>query len=120
GHVQRWLLVGLVAYLFGIWAFAERTVERALTAVRPAVRIGDAEFRRYERGMETLPVVSELALVIASLVLSALLFVVLRAELLVDDPVTHHPSSLPLSLAGIVILAGYTVIGWAFLRLVYG
>ena len=41
--LQRWLIVGFVAYLFGIWAFAERTVERSLDGVRPVVRISDAD-----------------------------------------------------------------------------
>jgi hypothetical protein len=49
-----------------------------------------------------------------------MLFVVLRADLLVDDPVTHASQSLPATPIGTLILAGYTVFGWAFLRLLYG
>jgi len=118
--IQRWLIVGFVAYLFGIVAVAERTVERSLDSVRPVVRITDAEFEGYARRMETMPVTSEVILLALSAIVSAVLFAVLRADLVVDDPVTHASQSLPLTPIGIVILAGYTVFGWAFLRLLYG
>jgi hypothetical protein len=118
--LQRWLIVGFVAYLFGIWAVAERTVERSLESVRPVVRISDAEFERYARRMETMPAISEIFLLAVSAVVSVLLFAVLRADLLVDDPVTHASTSLPLAPVGALVLAGYTVFGWAFLRLLYG
>ncbi|HEX8024824.1 MAG TPA: hypothetical protein VF484_01335 [Candidatus Limnocylindrales bacterium] len=117
--LQRWLIVGLVAYLFGIVAFAERTVERSLDSVRPIVRINDAEFQSYARRMETMPVASEVVMLAVSAVVTVLLFAVLRADLLVDDPVTHGSTSLPSSPLGPLVLAGYTVFGWAFLRLLY-
>ena len=118
--LQRWLIVGFVAYLFGIWAFAERTVERSLEGVRPVVRISDAEFEGYARRMETMPPASEIVLLVISAVVTVVLFVVVRADLLVDDPVSHASTSLPPMPLGIVVLAGYTVFGWAFLRLLYG
>lgn len=118
--LQRWLLVGLVAYLFGIWAVAERTVERSLTAARPAVEIDDEAFARYARRMETLPLGSESAILVTSALVSVLLFAVLRADLVVNDPVTGGASSLPSTPLGVVVLAGYAVLGWAFLRLLYG
>ena len=118
--LQRWLIVGLVAYLFGIVAFAERTVERSLDSVRPVVRINDAEFEGYARRMETMPVLSEIVMLVVSAAVSVLVFAVLRADLLVDDPVTHASQSLPPMPAGLLVLAGYTVFGWAFLRLLYG
>jgi hypothetical protein len=120
GFVQRWLIVAFVAYLFGIWAFAERTVERSLASVRPVVRIGDPEFDRYARRMETMPATSEIGLLIVSAVVTVLLFVVLQADLLMNDPVTGASESLPLAPSAVLILAGYTVFGWAFLRLLYG
>jgi len=118
--LERWLIVGFVAYLFGIWAYSERTVERSLASVRPVVRIHDTAFEGFARRMETIPAISELALLFASAVITVLLFVVLRADLLVDDPVTHASQSLPPTAGGVLILAGYVVFGWAFLRVVYG
>lgn len=119
-ELQRWLIVGFVAYLFGIWALAERTVERSLDSVRPVVRVNDAEFESYARRMETMPATAEVALLVISAVVTVLLFAVLRADLLVDDPVTRASTSLPFTPVGALILAGYTVFGWAFLRLLYG
>jgi hypothetical protein len=50
-----------------------------------------------------------------------LLFVGLRSELLIDDPVTGAGLFLPASpVLAVVICAGYIVIGWAFFRLIYG
>jgi hypothetical protein len=118
--IQRWIVVALVIYLFGIWGVLQRTVEGSLSAVRPIVQIDDAAFHAYELRMRTLPIRSDLVLLLASAAVSVTLFAVLRADLLLDDPVTGASRKLPSGLvAEVTILAAYTVIGWAFLRLVY-
>jgi hypothetical protein len=119
-ELQRWLIVGFVAYLFGILAVSERIVERSLASVRPVVRIHDDAFAEYSRRMATLPALSEIVIVATSAAVTVVLFAMLRADLLVDDPVTHSSQSLPPLPGGALVLAGYTVFGWAFLRLVYG
>ena len=118
--IQRWTVIALVAYLFGIWAVLQRTVDGSLAAVRPIVQIDDAAFHAYELRMRTLPIRSDLVLLLASAVVTVTLFAVMRADLLLDDPVTGAAQTLPLDpIAAVTILAAYAVIGWAFLRLVF-
>ena len=118
--IQRWTVIALVVYLFGIWGVLQRTVEGSLTAVRPIVQVDDSAFHAYELRMRTLPIRSDLILLLASAVVTVALFAVLRADLLLDDPVTGAPQTLPSDLVtAVTILAAYTVVGWAFLRLVF-
>jgi hypothetical protein len=114
-------VIALVAYVFVMFAVIESVVERSLSAVRPAVLVDDATFESYRARMRRLPPAVDAALLAASAVSAVILFVGLRSELLIDDPVTHDGLFLPASpLLATVICAGYTVIGWAFLRLIYG
>jgi hypothetical protein len=119
--LARWTVIALVAYVFVMFAVIEWMVERSLSAVRPAVLVDDATFESYRARMRRLPPAADAALLAASAVSAVILFVGLRSELLIDDPVTHAGLFLPSSpLLATVICADYTVIGWAFLRLIYG
>lgn len=117
--VQRWALILLVAYLLVIWEVVERTVERSLVELRPSVRIDDAAFSAYAVRMRTLPFRIDAVLLAVAGAISVTLFVVLGADLLVDDPVTGLRQTLPAHpLAAALVIAAYSVVGWAFLRLV--
>lgn len=117
--VQRWVLIALVAYLLVIWEVVERTAERSLVEVRPSVQIDDAAFGAYAARMRMLPLRIDAVLFACAAAISVTLFVVLGADLLVDDPVTGLRQTLPAHpIAAVTVLAAYSVVGWAFLRLV--
>jgi hypothetical protein len=116
--LARWTVIALVAYVFGILALVERTVERSLAAVRPVVKISDEAFAAYRAEMR-LPQRIDALLLIASAAIVATLFGVLGSDLLVDDPVTGQSQHLPAQpLAAILVMTAYAIIGWAFLRVV--
>ena len=120
-YLARWAVVAMVAYVFAMFAFIEWLIDRSLVTVRPAVKIGDEAFASYRDRMRRLPPAVDVALLVTSAVVVVLLFVVLREELLQDDPLKEQSHKLPgAPLAAGVICAGYTVIGWAFLRLILG
>jgi hypothetical protein len=119
--IQRWTVIALVAYIFGTSAIVDRVVGRALSALRSIVRIDDAAFAAYSRTMRRVPAAVDATLLIAAAVAALLIFGVARSDLLMPDPVTHQSRQLPADpLAAVLIVAGYIVIGWSFLRLVYG
>jgi hypothetical protein len=118
--IQRWTVVAVVAFIFASWAFVERTVGRSLPVVRPLVKVDDARFGGYAVRMRSVPAWADALLFLASVAVTLTVFVGMRADLLVDDPVTGLAQRLPgqPALDGL-ILAGYAVVGWAILRLVY-
>jgi hypothetical protein len=119
--LARWTVIALVAYVFVMFAAIEWVVERSLGAVRPVVMVDDATFESYRTQMRRLPPLADAALLLTSAAAAVVLFVGLRSDLLIDDPVTHLGLSLPASpVLAAIICAGYTVIGWAFLRLIFG
>jgi hypothetical protein len=62
----------------------------------------------------------EIGLFVAALIVTLVVFLVLGSDLLMDDPVTKLPHKLPDEpLYALLVLAGYTVVGWTFLRLMY-
>lgn len=119
--IQRWTMVALVAYVFSTSAALDRTVERALAALRPAVKIDEASFAAYASRMKRLPERLDTILLVASALTAVIVFGLLGTDLLLNNPVTHQPQHLPADpIAAVVILSGYTVVGWAVLRLVFG
>lgn len=117
--IQRWAVVALVAYIFGSSALVDRTVVRALTSLRPVVLIDGASFDGYTTRMRTLPVRIDAALLIGSAAVVVALFTIVGSDLLLPSPITGRPSYLPDNpMLSALIAAGYTVIGWSFLRLI--
>ena len=117
--IQRWALILLTAYVLVIWEVVEEIVERALVEARASVKIDDKAFRAYAVRMRALSLRVDGLLLAVAAVTSVTVFAVLGADLLMDDPVTGLRQTLPAGLLpGALVLAGYTVVGWAFLRLV--
>ena len=99
----------------------DATVRRSLPSLRPAVRIDDATFAAYAERMRSPGMSADTALLTLSAVLVAVLFLVLRSDLPIRDPVTGEPMFLPGDgLGAIAVLLGYAVLGWAGLAVVYG
>ena len=120
--VTRWTIVLAVLYMVVILKFLERPVRRALAALQPVVKISPRDFNRYAARMAPPGARSGIAILVASGVLAAIEFPLAGIDLPGGkDPVTHAPTHL----AGdpwlaLVELAGYVILGWAGLRLVYG
>ena len=119
---QRWVVVALVLYCLVMWALLRRTVGQSLPQVRHVVKVDRDTFDDHVARMAAPPVVVELAILLGVVVLDVVLFVGMNSDLLFDDPVTRQAKKLPTDpIVASIILAGYTVIGWAFLRLIiYG
>jgi hypothetical protein len=119
--VARWTVVIAVLYMVVILKVLEAPVHHALATLQPIVKMDARDFHRYEERMKPPGARSGLVLLAISGAIVALLILVLGSDLpTVRDPVTH----LPLRLSGdpalaLVELAGYLIVGWAGLRLVY-
>jgi hypothetical protein len=84
------------------------------------VRIDDAAFGAYAERMNRRDTRGDLLLLLAAAAISALLFLVMGVEPLADDPRTSTAGVLPAQpLGALLVLAGYTVVGWASARLLY-
>ena len=119
--VRRWTVVVVVLYMLVISRVVARTVERSLPALKRVLRIDEPSFQAYAARMRPAPRSVDLALVGISALVVVLLFPVLGSDLPTRDPVTNQSVFLPTApLSALVILAGYVVVGWAVLSLVYG
>ena len=120
-EIPRWTVVALAIYMLVIARLLDVTVRRSLPSLRPAVRIDDATFAAYAERMKSPGMSADTALLTLSAVLVAVLFLVLRSDLPIGDPVTGEPMFLPGDgLGSIAVLLGYAVLGWAGLAVVYG
>lgn len=118
--IRRWAIIAVVLYEVVMLAYVLRTTQRALAVLRPSVRIDGPAFEDYERRTRCLSARVDLLLLLLSAALSALIFLVLGIEPLDDDPLTEAALALPAAAApSLIVLAGYTVLGWAGLRLIY-
>lgn len=118
---RRWTLIAVVLYELLILRVVDRTVRRALPALEQVLRIEPAAFRAYVHRLRPPDPTSSLVILAASALIVTVLFGALALELpLTDDPVTTQPLFLPdVPLGALAILAGYTVVGWAGLSLIY-
>ena len=115
---RRWTVIALVLYELVIAGVLSQVVRASLDSLRRVVKVDPATFQDYERRMERWGVRADAAVLLISGLIVTLLFWVLRLELLSDDPVTKLGTHLPSDpLRGGIVLAGYTVLGWAGLRL---
>jgi len=120
--VARWAVVGLVLYSMIASAVLMQRAARSLEAVRPVVAIKKEAFDGYRHRLSHTSPRIEIGLFAAAAIVTAIVFLVLGADLLMDDPVLvpKTPHKLPTEpLYAFAVLAGYTVVGWTFLRLMY-
>lgn len=118
---RRWTLIAVVLYELVIALVLHRTVQRSLPSLERVLRIDAEAFQRYVQQMQLPGPMVNAVLLAASALITTVLFVVLARDLpLTNDPVTNQPLYLSGGGAGaLAILAGYTVAGWAGLRLIY-
>ena len=117
--LRRWAVIGAVLYMLGIARFVDGIVARSLRALSEVVEIDPARFAGYARRLGRLGVRIEATLLVISAVLVAAVFPLLGSSLPVDDPITNQPTHLPANaIEALVVLAGYTVMGWAMVVLV--
>lgn len=115
---RRWTVIALVLYELVIAGVLRQTVRRSLDSLRQVVKVDRATFHDYERRMQRWHARADASLMLVSALIVTLMFWVLGIELLSDDPVTKGGMLLPTDpLRGVLVLAGYAVLGWAGLRL---
>ena len=116
----RWSVVALVLYALVMWAVLDRTVRRSLPAMRRVVKIDQSAFDGYVQRVQPPAAIIDVAILVGVALFDVALFVGLNSDLLLDDPVTDRATKLPTDpLAAAIVIGGYVVIGWAFLRLLY-
>ena len=118
--LARWAVVALVLYSMVMSAVLMQRAARSLSAVRPVVAIKQEAFDGYAHRLSHTSPRVETLIFVAAATITGILFLVLDSDLLMDDPVTKLPHKLPAEpLFALLVLAGYTVVGWTFLRLMY-
>ncbi|MEX1168545.1 MAG: hypothetical protein WEE50_00240 [Chloroflexota bacterium] len=118
---RRWTLIAVVLYSLLILRLVDRTVRRSLPSFERVLRLEPAAFRAYVHRLRPPDPTTSLVLLAISALIVTVLFAGLGQDLpLTNDPVTGQPLYLPPDpVAAIAILAGYTVVGWAGLSLIY-
>jgi hypothetical protein len=117
--LQRWTIIVAVLYMLLIDRFVDGVVERSLRKLGDVVEVDPARFDSYARRLGRLGVRTEAALLLISAIVVAALFPFLGTSLPVDDPMTRVPTRLPPGgVEAVVVLAGYTIMGWALISLV--
>ena len=120
--LARWAVVALVLYSMVMSAVLMQRASRSLAAVRPVIAIKQEAFDGYTSRLAHTSPRMEIGIFVAAALVTAILFLVLGSDLLLDDPVLvpKTPHKLPTDpLFAFVVLAAYTVVGWTFLRLMY-
>lgn len=118
--VRRWTLIVAVLYMLAISHVIDRYVRRSLHALDEAVKVDSEKLRQYAGRMRRPGALVDVALLVLSGIIVALLFSALGTSLPIDDPVTNSPRHLTgVTASDLLILAEYTLIGWAMLSLVF-
>ncbi len=117
----RWTLIAVVLYELLILRLVDRTVRRSLPSLERVLRLDPTAFRTYVHRLRPPDATTSLVILAASALIVTVLFSGLSLELpLTNDPITNQPLFLPGDpFTALVILAGYTVAGWAGLSLIY-
>jgi hypothetical protein len=118
---SRWTVVAVVAYMLLISRVVDRTVQRAIPSIERVMKVEAPIVRSYIQRLQPVEVRTNLVLLAASAIIVTTLFAGLGLEMPVtDNPETGEPLFLPPSpLGAVAVLAGYTVLGWAGLSLIY-
>jgi hypothetical protein len=121
--IPRWTVIVAVLYMLVVSRFVDRLVGRSLDDLEVVLKVHPEDdpnrFHGYQVQLGRPGLRVDGILFIASAVVVAALFSVLGTSLPIDDPVTNQPMLLPTSGVGaLLVLAEYTVVGWAVLSLV--
>jgi hypothetical protein len=115
-EIPRWTVIVVTVYMLVIARALDVTVRRSLPSLRQVVRIDDAAFERYAERMRNPGMSAQAALLVGSAIIVLALFLVIRSDLPLRDPVSDDPMYLPRdAMAALAVLAGYAVLGWALL-----
>ena len=119
--VARWTIVIAALYLVVILKVLEGPVHHALAALQPVVKIDPRAFQRYAGLMNPPGAKSGLVLLAVSTAVVALLIPISGSALpSAKDPATLLSTYLASDgILALVELAGYVILGWAGLRLIY-
>jgi hypothetical protein len=115
----RWTVVAVVAYMLLITRVVDRTVRGAIPSIERILRLDAPAVQAHISRLQPVDVRTNLVLLAASEIIVTTLFAGLGIELPVPTstgPDQFMPASAPAALA---VLAGYTVVGWAGLSLIY-
>jgi hypothetical protein len=116
--VRRWAIIALVLYELVIAGVVNRTVRRSVASLQPVVRIDGPAFASYQERMNRRDLRLDVLVLLASAMIVVLLFLVMGVEPLADDPATTLRGQMPVEpLPALLVLGGYTVLGWAGVRL---
>jgi hypothetical protein len=119
--IRRWTVIAAVVYMVVIARLVDGLVERSLAALTGVVKVEQEQLDRYERRLDGPGLRVDGALLLFSAIVVTVLFPVLGTSLPIDDPVRNQPTLLPGNAGGaLLVLAGYTLLGWALLSLVFG
>jgi hypothetical protein len=117
---RRWTLIVAVVYMLAISHIVDRLVVQSLAALDRLVRLKPERFAHYLAQMRAPGLVVEAAMLAVSAIVVAIIFVLLRTSLPIDDPVTNTPMFLPADgLEATAVLVQYALVGWAVLTLVW-
>jgi hypothetical protein len=118
---RRWTFIAVVIYMLVISRVVDRTVQRSVASLERVLRIDKAAFREYVHRMRPADATVSVVLLAASALFVTVLFVGLGQDLpLTNDPVTDEPLFVPGNpAAALLVVGGYTVMGWAGLSLIY-
>jgi hypothetical protein len=120
-YARRWTVIVAVLYMLLTANVLDRTVQRSIPSLQRVLKIDADTFRGYALAMRPPGLLLDVALLGASALIAALLFAVVQLDLPTGDPLTRQPRFLPTDgLGALFVLGGYTIVGWAGLRLVYG
>ena len=118
--IRRYTLIALVLYELVMAAIVYWTVSRSSESLRRVMKLDEASFVAYEQRFRLRDWSTDLVLLVISMVIVAFLFIGVGLDLLDDDPLRQQSLALPSApLSAAIVLAGYTVIGWAGLKLIY-
>ena len=114
----RWTVVAVVAYLLLITRVVDRTVQGAIPSIERVMKVDPQVVRGYIDRLQPVDVRTNLVLLAASGLIVTTLFAGLGVDLPVPSA-TGDQFLPPGAAAAFAVLAGYTILGWAGLSLIF-
>lgn len=119
--IQRWALLVAVLYMLVVAEAIHIVVRRSLRPLQAVLGLDADEFRAKAEGFRYPHGRLDALLLAISAGIVGLLFLAVGSELPFRHPVSELPMYLPGdALGALLVLAGYTVVGWAGLTMVVG